>query len=123
VVFYDYDDICYLTECNFRRIPEPPCPEFEFAAEPWYAAEKGDVFPEEFATFLVSNPRLRARFLVRHAELLDPRWWQAHQAGVAAGRFEDVFPYPDAQRFPRASRLRKPLKPSPAREIASAACG
>jgi isocitrate dehydrogenase kinase/phosphatase len=123
VVFYDYDDICYLTECNFRRIPEPPYPEFEFAAEPWYSVEKADVFPEEFATFLVSNPRLRAAFLALHADLLDPRWWQARQAGVAAGHFEDVFPYPESLRFHKTSRQHKPPAASPAGEIPSAACG
>jgi isocitrate dehydrogenase kinase/phosphatase len=123
VVFYDYDDICYLTECNFRRIPEPPCPEFEFAAEPWYSVEQADVFPEEFATFLVSSPRLRAAFLAGHAELLDPRWWQARQAGATAGRFEDVFPYPEASRFVRTLRHHRPPLPSPTGEIPSAACG
>jgi isocitrate dehydrogenase kinase/phosphatase len=123
VVFYDYDDICYLTECNFRRIPDPPCPEFEFAAEPWYVVEKADVFPEEFATFLVSNPRLRAAFLDRHAELLDPGWWQARQAGVAAGRLEDVFPYPEARRFPGTPRRHEPSPPGRTGELPSAACG
>jgi len=123
VVFYDYDDICYLTECNFRRIPDPPSPEFEFADEPWYTVEKADVFPEEFATFLVSNPRLRAALIAGHAELLDPRWWQARQARIAAGHLDDVFPYAEARRFPRSSRQHKPARPIPTREIPSAACG
>jgi isocitrate dehydrogenase kinase/phosphatase len=123
VVFYDYDDICYLTECNFRCIPEPPYPEFELAAEPWYSVEPEDVFPEEFATFLLSDPNLRETFLARHADLLDPHWWQAHQAGVAGGSFEDVFPYPESLRFHRTSRHHKPAMPTPAREIPSAACG
>jgi isocitrate dehydrogenase kinase/phosphatase len=123
VVFYDYDDICYLTECNFRRIPEPPYPEFELASEPWYSVDPGDVFPEEFATFLVSNPNLRATFLGLHADLLDSRWWQAHQAGVASGRFEDVFPYPESLRFRRSLRHYTPPLPAPASEVPSAACG
>jgi isocitrate dehydrogenase kinase/phosphatase len=123
VVFYDYDDICYLTECRFRRIPDPPYPEFEFAAEPWYAVEKADVFPEEFATFLVSNPLLRATFLSLHADLLDPLWWQARQAGVASGRFEDVFPYSESLRFSTTPRRETPRMTAPARGTASAACG
>jgi isocitrate dehydrogenase kinase/phosphatase len=123
VVFYDYDDICYLTECNFRRIPPPPYPEFEFAAEPWDTVGQADVFPEEFGIFLLSNPRLRATFLALHADLLDPRWWQARQAGVASGRFEDVFPYPESSRFRATPRRDKPRPTEPAREIASAACG
>src|SRR5205085_11577460 len=31
VVFYDYDEIEYLTDCNFRRIPLPPTPEDELS--------------------------------------------------------------------------------------------
>jgi isocitrate dehydrogenase kinase/phosphatase len=124
VVFYDYDDICYLTECKFRRIPEPPYPEFELAAEPWYSVEPGDVFPEEFGTFLLSNPKLRETFLALHADLLDPRWWQSHQAGIAGGRFEDVFPYPESLRFHEAPRRHKPPpKPASPGEIPTAACG
>jgi isocitrate dehydrogenase kinase/phosphatase len=123
VVFYDYDDICYLTECNFRRIPDPPYPEFELAAEPWYSVEPDDVFPEEFGAFLLSSPNLRETFLALHADLLDPCWWQAHQAGVAGGRFEDVFPYPESLRFHRSLRHFQPPKPARPNEIPSAACG
>jgi len=121
VVFYDYDDICYLTECKFRRIPEPPYPEYELAAEPWYSIEATDVFPEEFATFLLSNPRLREAFLARHADLLDPRWWQARQAGIADGRFEDVFPYPESLRFRNAPRRATFARRR--NEVPTAACG
>jgi isocitrate dehydrogenase kinase/phosphatase len=123
VVFYDYDDICYLTECHFRRIPEPPYPEFEMAAEPWYSVGKADVFPEEFATFLVSSPRLRETFLALHADLMDPDWWQARQAGVASGRFEDVFPYSESLRFITPPPRHTPRITTAAHEIASAACG
>jgi isocitrate dehydrogenase kinase/phosphatase len=123
VVFYDYDDICYLTECNFRRIPPAPYPEFELAAEPWYAVEPADVFPEEFATFLLSNPRLREIFRALHADLLEAHWWQAQQASVSGGRFEDVFPYPESLRFRRAPDHHKPPVAASTSEIASAACG
>ncbi len=37
VVFYDYDEICYMTEVNFRDIPPPRYPEDELASEPWYS--------------------------------------------------------------------------------------
>ena len=123
VVFYDYDDICYLTECNFRRIPPAPYPEFELAAEPWYAVEPADVFPEEFATFLLSNPRLCEMFRALHADLLEPHWWQAQQASVSGGRFEDVFPYPESLRFRRAPDHHKAPVAASTSEIASAACG
>jgi len=100
VVFYDYDELCYLTECNFRKIPEAPYPELELADEPWYSIAPADVFPEEFETFLLTDPRTRALFRELHAELLDPDWWRERQTHIRRGRLEDVFPYPEARRFP-----------------------
>jgi isocitrate dehydrogenase kinase/phosphatase len=99
VVFYDYDELCYLTECRFRDIPPPPFPEMEFADEPWYTAGPGDVFPEEFETFLLTEPRFRRAFRERHAEIFEPDWWRARQAAIDAGQVEDVFPYPLKRRF------------------------
>jgi isocitrate dehydrogenase kinase/phosphatase len=99
VVFYDYDELCYLGECRFRDIPEPPFPEMEMAAEPWYTAGPADVFPEEFETFLLTEPRFRKAFRARHAEIFDPAWWRARQSAIEAGQVEDVFPYPLELRF------------------------
>jgi isocitrate dehydrogenase kinase/phosphatase len=99
VVFYDYDEVDYLTECNFRHIPEPRTPEDEMASEPWYPVASKDVFPEEFGTFLLGDPRIRQAFMASHADLLDPDYWQRRQRRVRAGLLEDVFPYPDALRF------------------------
>jgi len=102
VVFYDYDEICYLTECNFREIPGAPFPEMELADEPWYTAAPGDVFPEEFMTFLLPDPRIRACFLEYHRELLDAAWWRRRQEVIRNGYLEDVFAYPMERRFQRA---------------------
>ncbi len=106
VVFYDYDEICYLTECNFREIPEPPYPEMEMSAEPWYTPAPEDVFPEEFATFLLTDPRIRKIFLTLHRDLLDPTWWRARQAVIRSGRLDDIFPYPPDRRFKRLEKAR-----------------
>jgi isocitrate dehydrogenase kinase/phosphatase len=103
VVFYDYDELCYLTKCSFREIPEAPYPEMEMAAEPWYTVGPADVFPEEFETFLLTDPRIRRVFLELHRDLLDPAWWRARQAAIREGRLEDVFPYPEERRFRSAS--------------------
>lgn len=51
VVFYDYDEISYMTDVNFRRIPPPRYPEDELAAEPWYSVGPNDVFPKNFQLF------------------------------------------------------------------------
>jgi isocitrate dehydrogenase kinase/phosphatase len=99
VVFYDYDEIEYLCDVNFRRIPAAPNTDAELAAEPWYGVTRNDVFPEEFATFLLADPRLRALFLRHHADLLEPEFWQGAQRRIEAGELMDFFPYPDALRF------------------------
>ena len=99
VVFYDYDEIEFMTDCNFRRIPPAPYPEMELSSEPWYSAGPLDVFPEEFATFLLGNPRIRKAFIKHHRDLLDARFWQAVQARLRSGHVEDFFPYPLEMRF------------------------
>jgi len=99
VVFYDYDELEYLTDVTFRRIPPPPNPEAELSGEPWYGVRRNDVFPEEFATFLLGDPRLREPFLRHHAELLAPEFWWDCQRRVEAGELVDFFPYPESLRF------------------------
>ena len=99
VVFYDYDEVCYLTECNFRAVPEPRSPEDELASEPWYAVAENDVFPAQFSNFVLGNSQLREIFMRHHADLLDPASWQAKQQRIQQGMIENVFPYSDAIRF------------------------
>ena len=99
VVFYDYDEIEYLTDITFRRIPPAPNPEAELSDEPWYGVARNDVFPEEFATFLLGDLRLRETFLRHHAELLEPEFWQECQRRIEAGEIVDYFPYPESLRF------------------------
>ncbi|REL36642.1 bifunctional isocitrate dehydrogenase kinase/phosphatase [Thalassotalea euphylliae] len=99
VIFYDYDEITYMDEVNFRVKPEPKTEEQIYASEPWYTVDPGDMFPEELATFALANPKYRKAFLQHHPELLDASYWQQAQQNVAAGIVEDVFPYPDEVRF------------------------
>jgi isocitrate dehydrogenase kinase/phosphatase len=101
VVFYDYDEIEYLTDCTFREIPPPPNPEAELSGEPWYPVGPRDVFPEEFASFLLGDPAVREIFLRHHAELLRPEFWRDCQRRVAQGEIVDFFPYPESMRFCR----------------------
>ncbi len=99
VVFYDYDEIEYMTDCNFRRIPPAPDFETEMSGEIWYAVGKNDVFPEEFSTFLLASPVLRKVFHKHHADLLSPKFWQDSQHKIREGHVEDFFPYPQELRF------------------------
>ena len=101
VVFYDYDEVEYLTDCVFRSMPAAPNPEAELSDEAWYGVGPRDVFPEEFASFLLGSEQLRAAFLRHHADLLAPEFWQEAQRRVAAGEVLDFFPYPEEERFCR----------------------
>jgi isocitrate dehydrogenase kinase/phosphatase len=99
VVFYDYDEICYLTDVNFRHVPKPETPEQEMAAEPWYTVAPNDVFPEEFRRFLFGRPRIKQMFDAMHGELFDPEYWKGLQRAIGEGKVMDVFPYRRKKRF------------------------
>jgi isocitrate dehydrogenase kinase/phosphatase len=99
VVFYDYDEIEYITDCNFRRVPAPRNEEDEMSGEIWYSVGPKDVFPETFGPFLLGNPGVREVFMKHHADLLDAAFWQGHKERIKAGHVHDVFPYEPAKRF------------------------
>jgi isocitrate dehydrogenase kinase/phosphatase len=99
VVFYDYDEIEYLVDCNFRRIPAPPPGWDEMSSDVWYPVGPKDIFPEEFATFLLTDAKTRACFMRQHADLLDPQWWQAMQREIRSGCPVEVLSYPAGVRF------------------------
>jgi isocitrate dehydrogenase kinase/phosphatase len=99
VIFYDYDELLPLTDCRFRPFPTARSFEDELAAEPWYSVGEHDVFPEEFAPFMVPPGPLRDAFLDLHAELLDPDWWCGVQERIGAGELVDTFPYPAERRL------------------------
>jgi len=104
VVFYDYDELAPLTDCRFRTFPEPRSPDDELAAEPWFSVAEQDVFPEEFAPFMVPNGPLRDIFVAAHGELLEREWWCGVQERVRNGELVDTFPYSGARRLrPRSS--------------------
>ena len=112
VVFYDYDEIEYLTHCNFRKVPEPRTPEEEMSGEVWYAVGPKDIFPETFAPFLLGNPSVREVFMKHHADLLDPAFWQGHKDRILAGHVHDVFPYDAHRRFVHQRQLHPPAAES-----------
>ena len=99
VVFYDYDEIQYMTEMNFRVMPQARTEEEEMSDVPWYPVGKNDVFPEEFERFLLGDQRVRAAFMKHHADLLTAQWWQRIRVQIQAGYIEDAFAYDSATRF------------------------
>jgi isocitrate dehydrogenase kinase/phosphatase len=99
VVFYDYDEIEYITDSNFRRVPAARNEEDEMSGEIWYKVGPKDVFPETFGPFLLGNTAVRKVFMAHHGDLLDVDFWQAHKQRIAAGHVFDVFPYEQDKRF------------------------
>ncbi len=93
VIFYDYDEICPLTACRFRRQPRPQAYADELSAAPWYLVDDNDVFPEAFHSFLGLKPALREIFLAHHADIFTPEFWQAHQRRIESGNLAHVYPY------------------------------
>ena len=99
VTFYDYDELCLVTECDFRDLPKPRGEDEEHSAEPWFYVGERDVFPEEFLPFLSLLDGQREAFLAEHAEILTARFWRDLKRRHEAGEVIDIFPYPPARRL------------------------
>jgi isocitrate dehydrogenase kinase/phosphatase len=93
VVFYDYDELCFLTDCHFRKLPEARTPEEEIAAEPWFSVREYDIFPEEFLQFLSFPEPALAALLEHHREIFRADFWCGIQRQIRAGEIPEVFPY------------------------------
>lgn len=113
VVFYDYDEIEYLTDCRFRPIPKARFDDDDTAGEVWFSVDKYDVFPEEFEKFLLTDPEVKEVFMRHHADLLDWRYWKQHQDRIRAGHIEDFYPYPQHLRFAESGYTHPPIAPAP----------
>ncbi|MBS0304266.1 MAG: bifunctional isocitrate dehydrogenase kinase/phosphatase [Proteobacteria bacterium] len=119
VVFYDYDEIEYVTDCNFRRVPLARNEEDEMSGEVWYAVGPKDVFPETFEPFLLGNESVREVFMAHHADLLDAAFWHGHKERILAGHVHDVFPYDPGKRFVHVRRAAVPAAPAAAQNALS----
>src|SRR6267378_2069417 len=102
VVFYDYDELCFMTDCNFRDMPQPTTHEEEISAEPWFSVRQNDIFPEEFPNFLHLPESAWTELLKHHGDLFRPEFWRAVQERLRAGEIPEVFPYPPERRLASA---------------------
>ncbi|MDJ0756283.1 MAG: bifunctional isocitrate dehydrogenase kinase/phosphatase [Ardenticatenaceae bacterium] len=99
VLFYDYDELCFVTDCNFRKIPPAPSWEDELSDQPWYTVHDGDVFPEEFAHFLGLKPALKKVFFKHHRPLITADFWWEMQKLHESELQADIRPYPPQRRL------------------------
>ena len=93
VIFYDYDEVALVTECNFRDIPEASDFEDEMLADTWYYVSEKDIFPEEFIRFLSMNEELKKEFMKYHKDLLTAEYWRQVQQQHLKGEVSLVVPY------------------------------
>jgi isocitrate dehydrogenase kinase/phosphatase len=100
VVFYDYDELCPLIDCHFRKLPPPRTTEDELESDPWFFVDENDVFPEEFPRFLGLAPDLLDVFMEHHSDLFDVEFWQKAQAAIRGGEIISVLPYLSQHRLP-----------------------
>ncbi len=99
VVFYDYDELCLLTDCNFRVMPPSRDYDDEMADQPWFPVAENDIFPEEFRKFLWFPAPLRKVMEEHHARLFTVEYWQGLQQRIDTGEVIDFFPYDQSKRF------------------------
>ena len=93
VIFYDYDEVLLVTDCNFRDIPEASDIEDEMLADTWYFVGEHDIFPEEFIRFLAMDDKLKAEFMKYHQDLLTSEYWRKIQNQHLKGEVSLVVPY------------------------------
>ena len=93
VIFYDYDELCLVTECNFRKLPQARSVEDEMRSEAWFFVDEDDVFPEQFISFLGLEPAQLEVFLEHHADLLTPAFWRDLKRRHEAGEVLEILPY------------------------------
>jgi len=99
-IFYDYDELCLVTECRFRALPTARDEDEEMHHGAWFHVDDNDVFPEQFPRFLGLSPEQRAALLACHGEIFDVRWWLEVQERLRGGGYADVPPYYEDARLP-----------------------
>lgn len=99
VIFYDYDEIEFLTKMNFRLKPKPMGFKQIYASQPWYDIAKNDVFPEDFKRFMIGRTDVKEYFIDFHERIFDPEYWKEIQGRIEQGELLHAFPYPEYMRF------------------------
>ena len=98
-IFYDYDELCLVSECRFRRLPTPTNEDQEMHHGAWFHVADNDVFPEQFPRFLGLTPEQRAALLEAHGEIFEVSWWIDLQRQLASDHPPEIAPYPERLRL------------------------
>ena len=100
VVFYDYDELCLLTDCRFRELPVPRGRGRgdERRALVLRGAERR--LPRGVPHLPGPAGELREAFLAAHGEILTPGFWRRMQRQIGEGELVDIFPYAASRRLP-----------------------
>lgn len=93
VIFYDYDELCQVTDCRFREVPVATSDEDEMRSEAWFYVADNDVFPETFLNFLAFSDAQRQLFVHSHGDLLEADFWRGIQKRVREGDILEILPY------------------------------
>ncbi len=93
VIFYDYDELCLITDCNYRDLPQPSFDEDEMRPDSWFYVGKNDIFPAEFIKFLAMDKALKKLFLEVHGDLLTPEYWRGIKEQHLDNRILEIVPY------------------------------
>ena len=93
VIFYDYDELCLVTDCNFRDVPEPSFEEDEMRPDSWFYVADNDIFPAEFIKFLSMDKSLKDLFFEVHGDLLTADYWRAIKQQHLDNQILEVVPY------------------------------
>ena len=99
VIFYDYDELCLLTTCNFRNVPKARNYEDSMASQPWFSIGENDVFPEEFRHFMGLSGQLEQDFMAKHSDLLSAEYWKEMQERIQKGAAILILPYHESSRL------------------------
>jgi isocitrate dehydrogenase kinase/phosphatase len=100
VIFYDYDEICYMSERTFRELPKSDDP---YALDT-LSVGPSDVFPEQFEHFIVGKKHLKDLLKQHHGDLLSPQYWREVQSVAAQGVIQNFTPYPEHIRFKHTTK-------------------
>ena len=106
VIFYDYDEVQYLTQMNFRTLPKPSLEDLYSGAD-LYSVAPQDVFPEQLLTFVMTSPQLKQYFETTHPELLTVEYWLNAQADIRNKVSKHIYPYPPEQRFSHITKNKR----------------